>query len=283
MSNVVYEKITQYILDQLNNGVAPWRKSWAPRGIRAQNFSTGKPYRGVNALMTGMTGESFFMTFKQADELGCQVKKGAKSLPVVYWNFIDDKENDKKSAFIKYYNVFPLSQIELSDGVKKVLDKKIDLYSRNNDNKQIDTCESFVKSTKAYVTYGSDKACYSPFADQVFMPDLSQFDSSENFYTTLFHELTHWSGHDSRLKREGIVGNHAFGDPVYSREELIAELGAAFISAEMGIENTLEQSTAYISGWLKALKNDKKLIIEASGKAQKAADYLLKREPSYEA
>lgn|SRR5574343_307391 len=278
MSNVVYEKVTSFIIDKLESGVAPWRKSWAPRGIKPQNFSTGHAYRGINTLTTALCGEPFFMSYKQASELGCQVKRGAKSVPVVYWNFIDDKENDKKAAFIKYYHVFPLSQIDLTDPVKKILDKKLDANAIGKDNRSNDAIEFFIKSTKAIVNFGNDKAYYAPFLDQVFMPDLKQFDSSENYYTTLFHELTHWTGHDSRLKRDGIVNKHFFGDPVYSREELVAELGAAFISAEFGLENTLEQSAAYVHGWLKALKNDKKLIIEASQKAQKAADYLFKRE-----
>lgn len=275
MSNLVYEKVTSYIIESLQNNIAPWRKSWAPRGIRPQNLITNKPYRGINTLTTALTGESFFLTYKQAQENDCQVRKGSKGIPVVFWNFKDDEKTDKTLCFVKYYTIFPISCIDLS---KPMQDKIDSIIPKGNEHKKIDLCESFIQKTNAIIKHGSDKAYYIPSLDSIHLPDACQFDSIENYYVAAFHELTHWTGHDTRLKRDGIINTHNFGDPVYSKEELVAELGAAFLCADFGIENTIESSAAYISGWLKALKNDKKLIVEASQKAQKAADFLQKRE-----
>tara|TARA_R110002096_G_scaffold143681_5_gene299956 strand:+ start:675 stop:1574 length:900 start_codon:yes stop_codon:yes gene_type:complete len=286
----IYQEITNLIIGKLEQGFIPWRRPWSAYGAAA-SYITKKPYRGVNALLMNMLNHEkpYYLTFKQAKELGGTVKKGSKSVPVLYWNFyfrhaetgkkLSEAEarklpsdKVKKSAFLREYKVFNIDQVDnIEFDIPEVVIKP--------ENEIIDSCESIVTGMPNAPRIRHDnakKAFYVPSRDYINIPPIRFFDSSEFYYDTLFHELIHSTGHQSRLNRPEITEHNSFGSENYSKEELVAELGGSFLCGVAGIqdERTIENNTAYIQGWVKRLKNDKKLIIEAAAKAQKAADFM---------
>jgi antirestriction protein ArdC len=279
----VYEIITETVVDMIEKkGVLPWQIPWNTT-TEAMNYKSKKEYRGVNAFLTRMSvfangySNSCFLTFNQVKELGGMVKKGSKSLPIVFWNFLEKTERDetgklckKVIPLVRYYNVFNLDQI---DGIEWKLPK-----SETFCNTPIASCEYIVAGFKNAPEYsfGGDKAFYAPAFDKIRIPVKEQFAKIENFYSTLFHEFAHSTGHKSRLNRDGVANIQAFGSVDYGKEELIAEMTAAFLCAKAGIENeTINQSAAYLANWLRAIKANPKLLIESSSSAQKASDYIL--------
>jgi len=274
-------EITQNIIDaMLTKNVVPWRMTWAQGGFGTpRNGSSKKPYRGVNvlqlwvtAMVKGYSSNEWF-TYKQAAELGGQVRKGEKATPVVFWKFLEDKKDPKrKIPLARFYSVFNREQI---DGLPEV---KVAVRS---EHETLDAAEAIIAGMpnppKIQRDQPSDSAFYRPSTDSVVLPMLSQYAKPAEFYSTAFHELGHATGHKSRLDRkleDGYLDKHA-----YSKEELVAELTAAFLCAEAGIVNeTLENSTAYIVGWVKKIKEDPSLIHDAASAAQKAADLILNRK-----
>ncbi len=275
----VYEIITDRILEALDQGTIPWRKPWKCGGA-PRNLATGKPYRGLNILLTGMQGYAspYWLTFKQAAERGGEVKKGEKGTPVIFWNWTRREVENKKGEienkdipFMRYYTVFNLSQI---DGLSLTGNPS------DADFKAIMPCEDVVgrMPNSPAIEHGFSQASYNPVNDAVRMPPRTAFNSEQSYYATLFHELVHSTGPGSRLARKGIEERHAFGTPEYSKEELIAVCGASFLCGYTGIENdTIENQTAYIDHWRRQLEADKKLIITAASQAQKAVDFILDR------
>ncbi|MGM9512406.1 ArdC family protein [Larkinella sp. GY13] len=279
----VFQKVTDLFVEKIENGVNPWVKTWSTVGVIPQNYFNKNTYQGINLFLLSLTpfDVPFFCTFNQAKEHGGTIRKGAKSLPVIYWNFIESKtetvigpdgsEQPKKKAFIKYYNVFNIRDVE---GIDFKLPEPA-----ANPNEPIKVCESLVATMpKAPRIQHTNKsgAYYSPYSDYVNMPDMGQFASSEAYYSTLFHELTHSTGHESRLNREGVTQLCRFGSTNYSKEELVAELGAAYLNLLTGISNNtlIDNSAAYLKGWLKPLKEDKKFIFWAAKEAQKAVQFI---------
>lgn len=274
----VYEIITNKIIEQLEKGTVTWRKPWKVEGS-PMNFVSKRPYRGLNVFLLNSEGYScpYWASFKQINKLGGKVKKGAKSSIIIYWKILDiedrnDKGEDvsKKIPLLRYYRVFNLEQTE---GIEYKTENKREKV--NN----IDECEDIVNCflDKPKINHNEARAYYSPNLDYINMPKKDLFDNAESYYSTLFHELTHSTGAEHRVNRKSVVEASYFGSENYSKEELVAELGASFLCGICGIENTtINNSVAYIQGWLKALKNDKKLIIYASAQAQKAVDYILK-------
>lgn len=269
MGNSVYEIVTERIMTQLEQGVIPWRQPWTSH--RAVNWKTQKPYRGINAFLL-QSGE--YATWKQIQEAGGKVKKGAKSQIVVLWKWIEVEDKDthetEKIPFMRYYTVFEINtQVE-------GLQSKREAESFEHDS--IGACERIVEEypEKPEIRFASDRAYYRPSADFISVPPLNDYKVSEEFYSTLFHEMVHSTGHEKRLKREGITHLDKFGSPQYAREELIAEMGAAMLCARARIDNTtVENSAAYIASWLRTLKDDKRLVVTAASQAQKAADHIL--------
>ncbi|RCR67119.1 MULTISPECIES: ArdC family protein [Larkinella] len=279
----VFQKVTNLFIEKLEHGVNPWVKSWSTVGVVPQNYFNKNMYKGINLFLLSLSPYDvpFFCTFNQARENGGTIKKGAKSLPVIYWNFVDSKtetitgpdgtEQPKKKAFIKYYNVFNIRDVE---GIDFVLPAH-----PTNPNEPIQVCETIVAQmpqAPAIRHTNKARAYYSPSADLVNMPDQEQFSSSKAYYSVLFHELTHSTGHESRLNREGVTQLCPFGSTNYSKEELVAELGAAFLNTFTGIadETLLDNSAAYLKGWLKPLRDDKKFIFWAAKEAQKAVQFI---------
>ena len=279
----IYEMITDRILDALEKGTIPWQKPWKSAGSAGipANLKSGKNYRGVNIFVLGLQGFSsrYWLTFKQAKDLGGNVRRGEKGTPVVFWKWIektkkDDNGEDKvvnRYPILRYYTVFNLDQV---DGID---DPDADA-AEPSDFEPIEACEAIVDNMpdRPEIRNGGNRAFYRPAADFIGMPPAENFDKPAEYYSTLFHELTHSTGHESRLNREGITDLGFFGDENYSKEELVAEMGAAFLCGHAGIENeTINSSAAYIDGWRKKLSNDPKLVVCAAAKAQKAADFIL--------
>ncbi|MGG4278087.1 ArdC family protein [Bacillus licheniformis] len=272
MKKNVYEIITERIINQLEKGVVPWRKPWNNNGI-AVNWKTQKAYRGINAFIME-PGE--YATMKQILKAGGRIKREEmKNFHiVVYWLWIDNEEEEtdekKKFAVPLYYKVWEINQCT---GIESK--RKDETYQHNPIKKAEDIFNGYINSPD--YTFNSGRAVYYPVIDKINCPPLKDFKVPEEYYSTLFHEMVHSTGHKSRLARPGVTSqNVAFGDPVYSKEELIAEMGAAMLCGVAGIFNhTIENSASYIASWMKAIKKDHKLVLQASAQAQKAADYIL--------
>lgn len=282
----VYSIITERVIALLEAGTAPWRKTWHG-GEGPRNLISKKPYRGVNALLLGSTSlaSPYWLTFNQVRQLGGRVKKGARSELVIFWKFYDGrKETDEGSSggptakrrppILRYYHVFNVEQTE-------GLEKHLPPPAEENPFTPIETAAQIIAGMpqRPPIRHDEPSAYYAPAQDFVNLPRPETFDTPENYYAVAFHELTHATGHESRLNRAGVAGSQlaAFGSANYSREELIAEMGSAFLCAEVGIESTLDNSTAYLKGWLGALKGDVRMIVTAAGAAQRAADFILGR------
>jgi antirestriction protein ArdC len=269
----VYEIVTEQIISQLERGVVPWRKPW--RTELPCNLISGKPYRGLNVFLLGMQGREskYWLTYKQAAQLGGHVRAGEKSSLVTFWNVGAEKLNKEtgkvsKPFLLRFYSVFNATQIDGLDSLK--------LGNASGPVPNIDACETIVSGMPKPPKFEtSNAAWYRPVSDTVGMPAKTLFDSAEEFYSTYFHELVHSTGHASRVGREGIENINAFGSESYSREELIAELGSSLLCGVTGISPcTLDNSAAYLQSWIDRLRGDSKLILSASSAAQKAADFI---------
>ena len=276
MKNDVYQIVTDRIVRLLESGTVPWHQSWKGSQHWPQNFLSRKVYRGINLFLLNATrhGSPFWLTFKQVQSLGGRVRKGEHSFPVVFWKvFQAEGDTDaKRIPFLRYYSVFNVTQCE---GITlPALPGEENLPSFE----PIAKCEHVVSAMpkRPVITHGGARACYSPALDAVSMPEAKLFDSPSAYYSTLFHELTHSTGHLSRLNRKEVAEPNRFGSDPYGREELVAEMGSAFLCGHSGIDTpTLDQSAAYIQSWLERLKEDRKLVVLAAAQAQKACDFIL--------
>ncbi len=274
----VFAIITNRIIEQLENQVIPWRKPWTEGG-HPQNLFSKRPYTGMNTWLLGSLGyaQNYFLTWKQLKAVGASVKKGEKGTMVVFWKRLapeqgkDNKEPQKVNAVLRYYFVYNIAQIDHLPDVLTIP------YPPDTVN-QISACDEIIERMPNCPTikHGKQKAYYDPLNDYINMPKQGSFDSLISYYGTLFHELVHSTGHQSRLNRREIVEPNSFGSELYSIEELTAEIGACYLNSITGIMNKeFENSVAYIKGWIERLRNDKRLIVYASGQAQKATDYIL--------
>ena len=278
MDNLAYQIITQRIIERLEAGVIPWRHTWSGGGW-PRNLMSRKLYRGINPFILGCMGYAHreWITFRQARELGGFVKKGEKAAPVVFWNWTEkeDKETGKKTKipFLKYYNVFNVEQCE-------DIEKRIESLAVNADAEPVQDCAALVsdylvRDGKLKIENAGARPCYLPAQDLIRMPRFEHFRSKEAYHSTLFHELVHSTGAESRLGRFTGQELQGFGSESYSKEELVAEMGAAFLCGLTGIEPaTIENSAAYLQGWIKVLQGDVKLVVQAGAKAQKAVDLI---------
>ena len=273
--NKAYQVITDRILELLEQGIVPWRKPWKGGG-EAKNLISQKGYRGVNRFLLNVANYAspFWLTFKQAQKVGGHIKKGEKSTPVVFWKLLE-KENPKTGEqknipVLRYYRVFNLEQTR---GIKAPEEEGMDAQPFT----PIQRCEQLVAvmPSPPRIQHKRQAAFYNSALDLVNLPKPESFESAEEYYSTLFHELTHATGHKSRLNRPSLVEVSKFADPSYAREELVAEMGSSFLCGRTGIETaTLDNSAAYINNWLKRLRNDSRLVVQAAAQAQKAADYI---------
>ncbi len=292
MKTDIYQRITDQIVCELEKGVRPWLKPWdaehAAGRITRPLRGNGIPYNGINVLMlwSAATEKGYaapiWMTFKQASELKANVRKGEHGSLVVYADKIIRTEADAATGeeaeraipFMKGYTVFNVEQIDgLPEQYYAKPEPRIDSVQRN------ERAEEFFAATGANVVHGGSKACYVPRTDNIHMPCIDFFRDAESYYATLAHETTHWTRHSSRLARD--FGRKRFGDEGYAMEELVAELGSAFLSADLDLTpDVREDHASYIASWIKVLKDDKRAIFTAASHAQRAADFLHGLQPS---
>jgi antirestriction protein ArdC len=297
MRTDVYEKITNQIVSELEKGVMPWHQPWkaehAAGRITRPLRGNGVSYQGINVLMLWSAAVEkgyaapIWMTFKQALELKAYVRKGEQGSLVVYADKIIRTETDQTTGeesehaipFMKGYSVFNVEQIE---GLPEHYYSKPEV--RTVSVQRIGHAEDFFAATGANVVHGGSRACYVPSTDNIHMPCIDFFRDAESYYAVRAHETTHWTRHWSRLDRE--FGRKRFGDEGYAMEELVAELGSAFLSADLELTPEVrEDHAAYIASWIKVLKNDKRAIFTAASHAQRATDFLngLQKPSSQEA
>jgi antirestriction protein ArdC len=275
MNAYVYQQITERIITLLAQGTVPWQKPWKARTGLPRNLVSQKPYRGINVfLLLAMSYESpFWLTFRQALQLGGTVRKGEKSCPVVFWKqtTIEDKASGEpqKIPLLRYYHVFNVAQCDgLKTGTGPVAEPV-------NGILKPDEIVAHMPQ-RPEIKHGMARAFYSPREDCVGLPVRERFERAEGYYATLFHELVHATGHDSRLNRVTLTEKAGFGSNPYCKEELIAEIGAAFLCGHAEIaERTIDNSAAYLNAWLEQLRSDKTLIVHAAAQAQKAVDFIL--------
>lgn len=280
----IYQAITDKVIADLERGVRPWHRPWT--GEKVANSrplrSNGVPYQGINVVLLWIEASlkgyasPVWMTFKQAQAAGASVRKGEKGSMVVYANAITKTETDDKTGedterripFLKAYTVFNLAQI---DGLPTapVVTEPAD---RLTDADRIEAAETFFKGVGPELRHGGTRAFYAPGQDAITMPPFAAFESAESYYATLGHEGVHWTGHDSRLARP--IRN-LMGSDGYAREELVAELGAAFLCADLGLsDEPREDHAAYLASWLKVLREDKRAIVAAASAAQRAVNFM---------
>ena len=280
----VYQIVTDKIICLLEAGLVPWRKPWSSAGL-PRNLVSKKPYRGINCFLLSASKyvSPLWLTMRQANELGGSIRRGEQSTIIVFWkideqptNETNDTANEKArhSFLLRYYRVFNVEQCELP---QTILDKLPKTEAHEHD--PIEMAERIISDMpdRPEIGYTGSKAFYSSLTDRITLPPRELFTSAEEFYATALHETVHSSGSEKRLAREGICEAAPFGSPVYSNEELVAEFGAAYLCAEAGISNeVIHNQASYVAGWLKKLRDDRKLLIHAAAQAQHAADYILR-------
>jgi len=272
----IYQEITDSIIAELERGATPWVKPWNAPTSADKNIASGKAYRGINrlllAMISGIKGYTVpsWGTYDQWQKLGGNVRKGEKAAKIIFWSQAKDKKaeasgEDKFYQFARAYCVFNVAQV---DGIDIIASEDQPV----SDNEKIEACESRIAATQAKYSIGGDTACYIPSIDSIKMPALNTFQSAEHYYATFFHELTHWTSDKTRCDRDLSKGR--FGNADYAFEELVAELGAAFLCQQHGIAGDLRHA-GYIESWLKCLKSDSRAIFKASALAQQASDFIL--------
>ena len=279
--DTIYQMVTDRIMAELEKGVVPWHRPWQTAGL-PKNMVSKKEYRGINVFLLACTefGSPYWLSFKQVKQLGGQVKKDSKSTVVVFWKWLeyedkDDPTKKKKIPLLRYYRVFNLEQTTAIDP-EKIPETPDQQPKQHSPIEQAEAIIAGMPNRPRMTSADHNRAFYHPRTDSVNIPPLDRFESPEQYYSTTFHELTHSTGHEKRIGRRKTTEPRHFGDSAYSKEELCAEFGAAFLCGHSGIvQKTVGESAAYIANWLKALRSDKKLAVHAAAQAQKAADYIL--------
>src|SRR5665213_1140216 len=271
----VYEIVTNRIIELLEAGTVPWHQPWSDAG-EPQNVITKIPYRGFNLLLLAslVYSRNLFLTYRQAKEMGAMIRKGEKPFPIVFWKWPEAKpdENGKKPVekvrpILRYYQVWNIEQCE------DIPEHLLPPPEMPNDPSEV--CENIVLMMPKCppITHVGKKAYYKPEEDVINIPKIKAFDSSEDYYATLFHELVHSTGHASRLNRKDSM--KTLDIEAYSMEERVGEIGACFLASVAGLpEDAINQGAAYIEGWLNVLRDDKRFIVFASTQAQKAVDFI---------
>ena len=269
----IYAEITNRMIHEMEAGVIPWRKPWMASGA-AVSHTTGKAYSLLNQMLLGKAGEG--LTFNQCQQEGGKIRKGEKAQIVVFWKWLDQEDEEthevKQVPFLRYYNVFHIDQCE------GITAKHI---TENPNPAQADEAAEtiiteYVKREGVRLEHQEgDAAFYQPAADRIVLPMMKQFTETAEYYGTVFHEMVHSTGHMKRLARLDTTAN--FGGEEYSKEELVAEIGSAALVNHAGLETakSFRNSAAYVQNWLTVLKSDKRFIVSAAGKADKAVNYIL--------
>ena len=275
----INEMITARLIERIEaTGSLPWKKPWTSVSLMPKNLVSGKNYRGVNVFLLHALGYAspYFLSMKQVNAMGGKVRKGETSCPVVFWRFVDAKEDapDQKGyAMLRYYRVFNVAQCE---GLPEGKVPAIEIPKR--EHKPLEIAEQLLRDmpNPPKISIGRTLASYSVSMDTISMPCPEWFESREEFYGALWHECSHATGHASRVGRKAIMDSSGFGSHAYSTEELVAEMSSAFLCGFTGVLLSTEKNqAAYLKGWLSRLKADPSMLIKAGCQAQKAFDYIL--------
>ena len=273
MSIDLYQTITDRMIQEMETGIIPWRKPWMAEG-RAISHTTGKPYSLLNQMLLGKAGE--WLTFKQCQEEGGHVRKGEKSRMVVFWKWIDKEDEETgeitQVPYLRYYSVFHVDQCE---GITAKHIQTNPTPASADETADAIIIEYVSREGVTLEHREGDTAFYQPASDRIVLPMMKQFTETAEYYGTVFHEMVHSTGHLKRLARLDATAN--FGGEEYSKEELVAEIGSAALVNHAGLETakSFRNSAAYCQNWLQALKNDKRFIVSAASKADKAVNYIL--------
>ncbi|MCW3108359.1 MAG: hypothetical protein JWQ09_2865 [Segetibacter sp.] len=281
----VYALVTDKIIELLEAGTIPWRKPWTEAGL-PRNLLSMKPYSGINLLLLNSMGfaQNLFLTWKQLKTIGGSVKKGEKGTMVVFQKMLksetvkEGKKKVEKKILLRYYTVFNVGQCK---EIPEAIFPKVE--ERNNE--PLLECASIINEMPLcpQIIHVDEDAYYVPSMDYINMPEMQTFDSSENYYGTLFHELIHSTGHPDRIGRKEVYDDPRYGSDLYSLEELVGEMGSCYLKSYTGISiDDLSNNAAYIQGWLEVFNGDKRFVIKAASQAQKAVEYILKVNESKE-
>jgi antirestriction protein ArdC len=278
-----YELITSKLLEIMEKDILPWRKPWYSSPF--MNPITGTIYSGINPLICSIDclyygyTQSYFITFLQAKDKGWKVKKGSKSTWIrKLISGTSEKENDQGEVIeegwksLKFFQTFNIECIDDSESDIKIIDVLPEYGREPNPDPRLEEVEAFIKGTGAVITFGGDRAFYAPGPDRIRVPNFEDFTSAKAYYGTLLHELSHWTGHESRLARD-LSGS--FGSQKYAAEELVAELSACFLSNHHQLDPQLEHHASYLQSWMKILKEDKSAFFKAASLASKAANWVI--------
>ena len=280
----VYQEVTDRIIAELEKGAAPWVKPWKADATADHNVASKKAYQGINRLLLGMASmaagyeSSTWGTFQQWKERGTSVKKGEKATHIVFFKPVAGEQNaetgetSKGFCVIKGYCVFNQAQTDMGSTLPLFPEEAASFDP-------LPACEANLIKSGARITHGGDAAFFAPALDRIQLPNRTTFDTPAAYYATAFHELTHWTGHKDRLDRNQLG---RFGNPAYAFEELIAEMGAAFLCADHSVQGELRHA-GYIGHWLHAMRADNKAVFKAAALAQKAADYIRAQDATAEA
>jgi len=284
----VYEVITARIVDKLEAGTVPWHKPWNVEAGAPRNLTSGRLYRGINIFLLGCQSYAspFWGSYRQMTELGGHVRKGERGSPVVFWKLLEGADKEGKAKTVPVCRYYTVLNVEQCEGINH---KRLDEVARPKPSpfSPIERAEALVKGYPNPPSIRTDgtAAYYGPSDDSVTIPPPESFESPEAFYSVLFHELGHSTGHKSRLAREGVTDPQRFGNHAYSREELIAEVSASFLRAFAGIdtEPLTDNSAAYLASWLHVLRKDARMMVFAAAAAQKAVDWIVGKKAAEEA
>lgn len=269
----IYAEITNRLVTEMEKGIIPWKRPWQSAGL-AISYTTGKPYSLLNQMLLGRAGE--YLTFKECQRAGGYVRKGEKASMICFWKWLDKEDEETGETtqipFLRYYSVFHIDQCE---GISAKNTKELTKTANADETAEKVIADYIAREGITIEHEPGNRAYYQPSTDKVVLPLMEQFAESSEYYSTLFHELTHSTGHEKRLNR--LAAPAHFGSEDYSKEELIAEIGASALVNHCKLETpqSFRNNTAYIQNWLSVLRNDKRFIVSAAGKAEKAVNYIL--------
>lgn len=275
----IFDQVTGKIIQSLENGVVPWRKPWV--SLAPQNIN-GREYTGINRLLLSLSAYDYpiFLTMKQTNDLGGYIKRGEKSHLAVFWKVVTYKDRNSSGEetvnhvpYLRYYNVFNIDQTTVPiSAVKHVQIRSVEETEYTDPVTKAQELIASMTDIPA-IQFNADRAAYSPGFDRIMLPHRNLFQSDEEFFATEFHEIVHSTGHPRRLNRKGLQ-EVRFGSEEYSKEELVAEIGSCFLSNLCGMISCFENAVSYVQGWIKALRDDPRMVVHAAGQAEKAVEFL---------
>lgn len=281
MDSKVVKIVNERLLKMMDGGTIPWHKPWKVSGLRPQNMIHRWPYSGVNAWLTSGMPSPFWLTFKQVQQLGAHIREGEHGTMIVYWSKPkpkgeEDEDDKKRPFFLRYYLVWNISQIEgIPEDKIPPLPHFEELPESDKEDKASMMLGEYLANGGPALAFYGDHACYSPSNDLITTPERKQFESVEGYWSTLFHEAAHSTGVERRCNRDTFKKFAPFGSKDYAREELVAEIAAAYMTMEAGLEPNIKNTAAYLQNWMEACEKDPLLFVTAATRAEAAVEFML--------